>query len=145
MCNYKKRPLTRSENILRLLFEHADEVIDRLEFLNVSASKLERLELLINGFEGTPGLLEVMEALTYEVNRFERRAGRSSNIEMADFCSRLVKIESVLDKVFEVESLKRIGQQDNLAIGRKATSFLCLALFLGALNFCMLASSFIVG
>ncbi|MDT4846683.1 hypothetical protein FQZ97_807160 [compost metagenome] len=144
MRNYKNRPLTRSENILRLLFEHADEVIDRLEFLNLSANKLERLELLINGFEGTPGLLEVMEALTYEVNRFERRAGRSSNMDMAEICSRLVRIESVLDKVFEVESRRRIGQKNNLAIGRKVTIFLCLILILGVLSFCMLASDFMV-
>ena len=100
----KSRPLTKHENLLRLLFEYADEIIDRLGFLNDSALKLERIELMINGVEGAPGLLEVVEALTYEVNRVERRILRSSVLDVSDISVQLLRIESVLDKIINTES-----------------------------------------
>lgn len=138
MQSNKDRPLTKHENLLRLLFEHADEIINKLEFLNESAQKLERLELLINGFDGTPGLLEVVEALTYEVNRVERRAGRSSNLDVTDIYNRLTRVESVLDKVIGAESFRQVNQQSSLAIERKIAVFMWLAPLIGLLNFSLL-------
>ena len=40
MQNYRDRPLSRHENQIRLLFMHADELIQKLEVLNSSADKL---------------------------------------------------------------------------------------------------------
>lgn len=141
MQSNKARPLTKHENLLRLLFEHADEIINNLEFLNESAQKLERLELLINGFDGTPGLLEVVEALTYEVNRVERRAGRSSNLDVSDIYSRLTRVESVLDEFIDAESVRLRNQQDSLIILRKLNAFMWLASLLGFVNLFLLAWS----
>ena len=46
MQDYRGRPLTRHEIQVRLLFQYADEIIKKLEFLNYSADKLERLEVI---------------------------------------------------------------------------------------------------
>lgn len=141
----KNRPLTKHENLLRLLFEHADEIINKLDFLSESAQKLERLELLINGFDGAPGLIEVVEALIYEVNRVERRAGRSLNLDVADIYSRLTRVKSVLDEFIDAESVRLRNQQDGLVILRKLNAFMWLASLLGFVNLSLLAWSAMAG
>lgn len=144
MQSYKDRPLTRHEILIRLLFEHADEVIKKLEFLNESANKLEHLELMINGFDGAPGLIEVVEALTYEINRVERRVGRSSSLDMTDISHRLARAESILDKVVGSESVKQGNQKINLGVGRKITALMWVASLLGLLNLSLFAWSIMV-
>lgn len=98
MQDYRGRPLTRHEIQVRLLFQHADEIIKKLEFLNFSADKLERLELMINGFDGAPGLIELIEGMSFEINRLERWGGRASNMDFSEVSLRLSKIESLLDR-----------------------------------------------
>lgn len=145
MQTNRTRPLTKRENLLRLLFEHADEIIDKLEFLNESAQKLDRVELLINGFDGTPGLVEVVEALAYEVNRVERRAGRSSDLDVQDMLSRLNRVESVLEEFIGAQSVRLKNQQDNLTVLRRLTAFTWLASLFGLLNLSLLAWGVIAG
>lgn len=138
MQSINARPLTKHENLLRLLFEHADEIIDKLEFLNESARKLDRIEILINGFDGTPGLIEVVEALTYEVNRVERRAGRPSNSDVQNIIIRLARVESILDKSIDDDPTRLRKQQDNSIVLRKLTAFIWLVSLLGLLNLSLL-------
>ncbi|WP_162988067.1 hypothetical protein [Stutzerimonas urumqiensis] len=138
MQSGNSRPLTKHENLLRLLFEHADEIIDKLEFLNESARKLDRVELLINGFDGAPGLIEVVESLTYEVNRVERRAGRPSNSDVQNIIIRLARVESILDKLIDYEPTRLRKQQDNSIVLRKLTAFIWLVSLLGLLNLSLL-------
>jgi len=134
MQSSNARPLTKHENLLRLLFEHAGEIVDKLEFLNESARKLDRVELLINGFDGTPGLIEIVEALTYEVNRIERGAGRPSNLDVQDIIIRLARIESILDKPIDDDPTRLRKQQDNSTVLRKLTAFMWLVSLLGLFN-----------
>jgi hypothetical protein len=134
MQSSNARPLTKHENLLRLLFEHADEIIDKLEFLNESARKLDRIEILINGFDGTPGLIEIVEALTYEVNRVERRAGRPSNSDVQNIIIRLARVESILDKSIDDDPTRLRKQHDNSIVLRKLTAFIWLVSLLGLLN-----------
>ncbi|MGE6994574.1 hypothetical protein ACQKIK_14385 [Pseudomonas sp. NPDC047961] len=138
MHSINARPLTKHENLLRLLFEHADEIIDKLEFLNESARKLDRIEILINGFDGTPGLIEIVEALTYEVNRVERRAGRPSNSDVQNIIIRLARVESILDKSTDDDPTRLRKQQDNSIVLRKLTAFIWLVSLLGLLNLSLL-------
>ncbi len=138
MQSSKARPLTKRENLLRLLFEHADEIIDKLEFLNESARKLDRLEILINGFDGAPGLIETVDALTYEVNRVERRACRSSNLDVPNIICRLASVESILERIVGAEQTWLSNQQDNLTALRKLTVFIWLLSLLGLLNLSLL-------
>lgn len=138
MQSINARPLTKHENLLRLLFEHADEIIDKLEFLNESARKLDRIEILINGFDGTPGLIEIVEALTYEVNRVERRAGRPSNSDVQNIIIRLARVESILDKSIDDDPTRLRKQQDNSIVLRKLTAFIWLVSLLGLLNLSLL-------
>lgn len=138
MQSSNARPLTKHENLLRLLFEHADEIIDKLEFLNESARKLDRIEILINGFDGTPGLIEIVEALTYEVNRVERRAGRPSNSDVQNIIIRLARVESILDKSIDDDPTRLRKQQDNSIVLRKLTAFIWLVSLLGLLNLSLL-------
>jgi len=138
MQSINARPLTKHENLLRLLFEHADEIIDKLEFLNESARKLDRVELLINGFDGAPGLIEVVESLTYEVNRVERRAGRPSNSDVQNIIIRLARVESILDKSIDYDPTRLRKQQDNSIVLRKLTAFIWLVSLLGLLNLSLL-------
>ncbi|WP_404436546.1 hypothetical protein [Stutzerimonas chloritidismutans] len=138
MHSINARPLTKHENLLRLLFEHADEIIDKLEFLNESARKLDRIEILINGFDGTPGLIEIVEALTYEVNRVERRAGRPSNSDVQNIIIRLARVESILDKSIDDDPTRLRKQQDNSIVLRKLTAFIWLVSLLGLLNLSLL-------
>lgn len=138
MHSINARPLTKHENLLRLLFEHADEIIDKLEFLNESARKLDRIEILINGFDGTPGLIEIVEALTYEVNRVERRAGRPSNSDVQNIIIRLARVESILDKSIDDDPTRLRKQQDNSMVLRKLTAFIWLVSLLGLLNLSLL-------
>lgn len=145
MQSSKARPLTKHENLLRLLFEHADEIIDKLEFLNESARKLDRVEILINGFDGAPGLIEVVEALVYEVNRVERRAGRSSDLDVLNMFSRLNGVESVLEEFIGAESVRLKIQQNNVTALRRLTAFTWLASLFGLLNLSLLAWSVIAG
>ncbi len=135
----KSRPLTKHENLLRLLFEYADEIIDRLGFLNDSALKLERIELMINGVDGAPGLLEVVEALTYEVNRVERRILRSSVLDVSDISMQLLRIESVLDKIINAESIHLENHKNYLAVLRRLNVFIWLGSVLGVLIISLLA------
>jgi len=145
MQSSNARPLTKHENLLRLLFEHADEIIDKLEFLNESARKLDRVDLLINGFDGAPGLIEVVESLTYEVNRVERRAGRSSDLDALDMLSRLKRVEYVLEEFIGAESVRLKIQQNNVTALRRLTAFTWLASFFGLLSLSLLAWSVIAG
>ncbi|PKG96276.1 hypothetical protein CXF92_00300 [Pseudomonas sp. Choline-3u-10] len=138
MQSSNARPLTKHENLLRLLFEHADEIIDKLEFLNESARKLDRIEILINGFDGTPGLIEIVEALTYEVNRVERRAGRPSDSDVQNIIIRLARVESILDKSIDDDPTRLRKQQDDSIVLRKLTAFIWLVSLLGLLNLSLL-------
>jgi len=138
MQSSNARPLTKHENLLRLLFEHADEIIDKLEFLNESARKLDRVELLINGFDGAPGLIEVVESLTYEVNRVEHRAGRPSNSDVQNIIIRLARVESILDKSIDYDPTRLRKQQDHSIVLRKLTAFTWLVSLLGLLNLSLL-------
>lgn len=98
MQNYKDRPLTRHENQLRLLFMHADELIQKLEVLNCSADKLDHLAVMINGVVGAPGLIEVVESLASQINKVERWSDRASGLNLSGVSNRLTKIESFLVK-----------------------------------------------
>ncbi len=96
MQNYRDRPLSRHENQIRLLFMHADELIQKLEVLNSSADKLDHLEVMINGVVGAPGLIEVVESLASQIRRVERWSERASGLNLSDISNRLAKIESFL-------------------------------------------------
>ena len=96
MQNYRDRPLSRHENQIRLLFMHADELIQKLEVLNSSADKLGHLEVMINGVVGAPGLIEVVESLASQITRVERWSERASGLNVSDISKRLTKIECFL-------------------------------------------------
>ncbi|WP_341303206.1 hypothetical protein [Pseudomonas sp. TMP25] len=126
--------------MIRLLFEHADEILKKLEFLNESASKFERLELMINGFDGSPGLIEVVEILSFEIKKFERR-GHSSNQYVADMSDRLLRIESMIDGFNKPMEFK---QKEHIVARRaelRITVFLWGGLVLGLFNTSILAWS----
>lgn len=96
MQSSNNRPLTRHENQMRLLFMHADEVIQKLEVLNYSVDKLDRLDVMINGVVGAPGLIEVVESLAFGIARVERLSGQVSSREVRDIADRLMRIESLM-------------------------------------------------
>lgn len=98
MQDYRSRPLTRHENNIRLLFQHADEIVTKLDFLNSSVDKLERIELMINGFEGSPGMIELLEGVSFEINRLDRWSWRASGVSINEVLSKLEKIESMLNR-----------------------------------------------
>jgi len=81
---------------MRLLFMHADEVIQKLEVLNYSVDKLDRLDVMINGVVGAPGLIEVVESLAFGIARVERLSGQVSSREVRDIADRLMRIESLM-------------------------------------------------
>lgn len=140
-CN--ERPLTRHEILIRLLFEHADEILKKLEFLNESANQLERLELMINGFDGSPGLIEVVEILSFEIKKFERR-GHSSNQYVADISDRLLRVESMIDGFNKPMEFKQKEHVVARGAESRITVLLWGGLVLGLLNTSILAWNAIV-
>lgn len=109
MQGYKERPLSRHENQLRLLFMHADELIQKLEVLNCSADKLDHLEVMINGVVGAPGLIEVVESLASQINRVDRWSERASGLNLSGISNRLTKIEYLLVQNKKSVELKSRG------------------------------------
>ncbi len=91
-----KRPLTRHENQIRLLYEYVDEIIGRLDFINASVDKLERLEVMLHGAEGAPGLIETIEWLSFETSRVERIGAVLSSNSSRELDERVLRIEELL-------------------------------------------------
>lgn len=91
-----KRPLTRHENQIRLLYEYVDEIIGRLDFINASVDKLERLEVMLHGAEGAPGLIEIIEWLSFEASRVERIGTVLSSNSSKELDERVLRIEELL-------------------------------------------------
>lgn len=143
MQDYRSRPLTRHEIQVRLLFQHADEIIKKLEFLNYSADKLERLEVMINGFDGAPGLIELVEGMSFEINRLERWGGRASNVDLSEVSLRLSKVESLLDRNTSAVEVKQ-KDQNIFQEGWRVTACMWGIFVLVLLNLLLFASSVIV-
>ena len=143
MQDYRSRPLTRHEIQVRLLFQHADEIIKKLEFLNYSADKLERLEVMINGFDGAPGLIELVEGMSFEINRLERWGGRASNVDLSEVSLRLSKVESLLDRNISAVEVKQ-KDQNIFQEGWRVTACMWGIFVLVLLNLLLFASSVIV-
>ncbi|MDD2162533.1 hypothetical protein N1078_18395 [Pseudomonas sp. MIL19] len=140
MQDCRGRPLTRHENNIRLLFQHADEIINKLEFLNSSADRLERIEVMINGLDGVPGLIELIEAMSFEINRLERWGWRASNVNINEVSNRLSKIESILNRyASHVEIIQKDKKRSLHDWGVTACIFGGVAL--GVLNLSLLAWS----
>ena len=91
-----KRPLTRHENQIRLLYEYVDEIIGRLDFIKKSVDKLERLEVMLHGAEGAPGLIETIEWLSFEASRVERIGAVLSSNSSRELDERVLRIEELL-------------------------------------------------
>ncbi|MBD9399132.1 hypothetical protein [Pseudomonas sp. PDM11] len=91
-----KRPLTRHENQIRLLYEYVDEIIGRLDVIKASVDKLERLEIMLHGAEGAPGLIEVIEWLSFEVSRAESIGTVLSSNSSRKLDERVLRIEELL-------------------------------------------------
>jgi len=144
MRNYNERPLTRHEILIRLLFEHADEIINKLEFLNESADKLVRLDVMINGFNGTPGLIEVVEALTFEVNRVERRCGRAPSLDDSGIRHILARTELMLSKVIDAQSVIQANQRIYQRVERKVEACMWMASLVFLLSASLFAWSVMV-
>jgi hypothetical protein len=144
MRNSNQRPLTRHEILIRLLFEHADEIISKLEFLNESADRLLRLDVMINGFDGTPGLIEVVEALTFEVNRVERRCGRAPSLDNSGIRHILAKVELMLDEVISAQSISQTNKGLYQGAGWKFEVSMWVVSLMGLLNLSLFAWSVIL-
>lgn len=108
-----KRPLTRHENQIRLLYEYVDEIIGRLDVIKASVDKLERLEIMLHGAEGAPGLIEIIEWLSFEVSRVERIGTGLSSNSSRDLDERLLKIEVLLAACSKRRALR--GHKNSLA------------------------------
>lgn len=143
MQDYRGRPLTRHEIQVRLLFQHADEIIKKLEFLNYSADKLERLEVMINGFDGAPGLIELVEGMSFEINKLERWGGRTSNVDFSEVSLRLSKVEALLDRNTSAVEVKQ-KDQNTFQEGWRVTACMWGIFVLVLLNLLLFASSVIV-
>lgn len=143
MQDYRSRPLTRHEIQVRLLFQHADEIIKKLEFLNYSADKLERLEVMINGFDGAPGLIELVEGMSFEINKLERWGGRTSNVDLSEVSLRLSKVESLLDRNTSAVEVKQ-KDQNIFQEGWRVTACMWGIFALVLLNLLFFASSVMV-
>lgn len=143
MQDYRSRPLTRHEIQVRLLFQHADEIIKKLEFLNYSADKLERLEVMINGFDGAPGLIELVEGMSFEINKLERWGGRTSNVDLSEVSLRLSKVESLLDRNTSAVEVKQ-KDQNIFQEGWRVTACMWGIFVLVLLNLLLFASSVMV-
>lgn len=143
MQDYRSRPLTRHEIQVRLLFQHADEIIKKLEFLNYSADKLERLEVMINGFDGAPGLIELVEGMSFEINKLERWGGRTSNVDLSEVSLRLSKVESLLDKNTSAVEVKQ-KDQNIFQEGWRVAACMWGIFVLVLLNLLLFASSVMV-
>lgn len=105
MSDYK-RPLTRHENQIRLLYEYVDEIIGRLDFIKISVDKLERLEVMLHGAEGAPGLIETIEWLSYEVSRVERIGTGLSSNSSRELDERLLNIEVLLAACSKIRAVR---------------------------------------
>lgn len=105
MSDYK-RPLTRHENQIRLLYEYVDEIIGRLDFIKISVDKLERLEVMLHGAEGAPGLIETIEWLSYEVSRVERIGTGLSSNSSRELDERLMNIEVLLAACSKIRAVR---------------------------------------
>ena len=143
MQDYRSRPLTRHEIQVRLLFQHADEIIKKLEFLNYSADKLERLEVMINGFDGAPGLIELVEGMSFEINKLERWGARTSNVDLSEVSLRLSKVESLLDRNTSAVEVKQ-KDQNIFQEGWRVTACMWGIFVLVLLNLLLFASSVMV-
>lgn len=143
MQDYRSRPLTRHEIQVRLLFQHADEIIKKLEFLNYSADKLERLEVMINGFDGAPGLIELVEGMSFEINKLERWGGRTSNVDLSEVSLRLSKVESLLDRNTSAVEVKQ-KDQNIFQEGWRVTACMWGIFVLVLLNLLLFASNVMV-
>lgn len=140
MQEYRSRPLTRHENNIRLLFQHADEIINKLEFLNSSVDRLERIEVMISGLDGVPGLIELIEVMSFEINRIERWSWRASSVNINEVSNRLSKIESILNRYASHVEVIREDKKMNL-YGWRVRACILGGVALGVLNISLLAWS----
>ena len=122
-----KRPLTRHENQIRLLYEYVDEIIGRLDFIKKSVDKLERLEVMLHGAEGAPGLIETIEWLSFEVSRVERIGAEFSSNSSRELDERLLKIEVLLATCSQIRAVK--GNKNS--VGGLRWMLASLLLFIG--------------
>jgi len=127
MHKFNERPLSRQENLMRLLFMHADELIEKLEILNKSADNLARIEVMVNGVDGAPGLIEVVECLAVEVKRVGRLRVHSSSQDMKEILGRLKRIEGFITDDKAVEKGKRISINATMPFSMKVMALISLA------------------
>ncbi|WP_137823850.1 hypothetical protein [Pseudomonas sp. D(2018)] len=65
------RPPTRQEERIRHLYACANDIVERLESIRGAFDRLERVEIMVNGVEKSPGLIECVEALTVAILQLE--------------------------------------------------------------------------
>ena len=97
----------------------------------------------INGFDGAPGLIELVEGMSFEINRLERWGGRASNVDLSEVSLRLSKVESLLDRNTSAVEVKQ-KDQNIFQEGWRVTACMWGIFVLVLLNLLLFASSVIV-
>ncbi len=101
-----RRPLSRHEERIRHLYELADSILNRLDVVSEAIDRMDRVDVLVNGDRGFPGLVEGVESLAFYTNRLQRTLEvaqctvDSSQKNLSDgLVAKIIKYESNFDRL----------------------------------------------